>query len=164
MANILASNRAPLDSVIIWCTTVTTIILSTFCSQTDYLHLVPELTDLSFAVLVKVRPQGPWVPLCRDLPPDVSEAAAVPLSCLGAPPRRTCLKWWGCNRLHIVVLGVLCDFFFCISFAFLQHRQFAGCGFLLPPTDSCSMLRWKIYFLSRGTSYVGDRLRTPSSR
>jgi hypothetical protein len=36
-------------------------------------------------------------------------------------------------------------------------------GFLLPPTDSCSMLEWEMYFLSRGTPCVGDHPRTTSS-
>jgi hypothetical protein len=90
MANILApSNTKPL-----YCTAVLPLLLpSTFCPETNCLYLGPELTNLFFAVRVGVKPQGPFVPLCRDLPPDVSEVAAVPLSCLGAPPRRTCLEW-----------------------------------------------------------------------
>jgi hypothetical protein len=57
--------------------------------------LEPQLTDLLLAVRVGVRAQGPSVPLWLDLPlpRDVSEAAAVALRCLGAPPRRTCLEW-----------------------------------------------------------------------
>jgi hypothetical protein len=46
-------------------------------------------------VRVGVRAQGPWVPLWQDLPlpSDVSEAPAVPLSRLGALPRRKRLEW-----------------------------------------------------------------------
>jgi hypothetical protein len=55
--------------------------------------LGPELTDLLFAVRVGVKTQGPCVLLCRDVPPDVSEAIAVSLSWLGVPPRMTCLEW-----------------------------------------------------------------------
>jgi hypothetical protein len=85
MANSLASsNTALLDSVIICFTTVTTIF--TYCPEKNSLHLKPELTDLISVVLVGVRPQGPRVPLWRDLPPDVPETAVVPLSCLGVTP------------------------------------------------------------------------------
>jgi hypothetical protein len=72
-----------------------------------------------------LRLQEPWVPLWWDLPlpPDVSEAAAVPLSCLGAPPQRTPgVVRLEENTLPVVDLGVLCDFFFCISFACLHPR------------------------------------------
>jgi hypothetical protein len=92
MANILASsNTAPLDSAII--SVLPLLLHSTFCPEKNCLYLWPEMTDLFSAVRVGVRPQGPCVPLCRDLPPDVSEYADVPLSLLGVPPRRKCLEW-----------------------------------------------------------------------
>jgi hypothetical protein len=53
------------------------------------------VTDLLSGVHVGVKSQGPWVLLWRDLLllPDVSEAAGIRLSCLGAPPRRTRIEW-----------------------------------------------------------------------
>jgi hypothetical protein len=106
-------------------------------------------------------PQGPWVTLWRHLvlPPDVSEAAAVPLSCLGAPPRRTRLEWCGWNRTPFPLLSWVSS---ATSFSGSPPSHFCSPNnwryevFLPPPTGSCSMLGWKIYSLSRITPCAGD--------
>jgi hypothetical protein len=78
MANIItSSNTAPINAVIIYCTTVTTTFnilsrgkLFVFGARTDW---------PAFCCSYWGEPQGPCIPLYPDLPPDVSESAAVPV-------------------------------------------------------------------------------------
>jgi hypothetical protein len=141
MANILvSSNAAPLNSVLICCTSITTTFNISSRARTDW--------------PVGVKPQGPWVPL----PLDVSEAAAVPLPFLGAPPRGTRLEWGGWNIAPHLLQSPANSFSASPTSRVYSPDNWRDEAFLLPPTGSCSMLAWKMYFLSRGTPCAGARL------
>jgi hypothetical protein len=129
MATILSSSdKSPFNSAIICCTTVTTLyILSrgwlfTFGARTDWptFCCCPEAVVLNFTS-AGGSAIGSWRACgccCAVL---LRSAAAMETPGVVSLEEKT---------LPVVVLGVLCDLFFCrSSFACLQPRQLAGCGF-----------------------------------
>jgi hypothetical protein len=163
MATILSSSdTAPFNFVIISCTTFTTL---NILSRVDCLQWAPELTDLFLVVT-----QGPghsvflkWVdlPLKRGVPEDASD-----LRCLGLPPHRTHLGWWGRKRIPFPLWSCVPSG---ISFSAAPPSRVCSPDnwqdgvFLLSPTGSCSMLGWKMCSSSRGTPCAGGRPRTTKS-
>jgi hypothetical protein len=161
MAKILASsNTAPLDchNLLYYRTT--------FCPQTNCLHLEPELIELLSAVFVGVRPQGPWIPLWRDLPMCLR---LLLLLYLASKRRREGHAWSGEFRgEHTFRCSPRCPLRLLLLNLLLRSRVCSPDNlrdeiFFLPPTESCSTLRWKMYFLSRSTPCAGDPSETQAA-
>jgi hypothetical protein len=156
MATIFSSSdTAPLNAVIICCTTVITLnILSR-----GWMFTSGAWTDWPVAAV-----QGPvYFSSLLRVGKSTVVAAAAGLRCLGVPPRRRRLGWCGQKWTPFLL-------WFWVpsgtSSSGVPHSRacipdsWRDAVFLLPPTGICSMLGWKMCFPSRGTCCAGVRPRT----
>jgi hypothetical protein len=158
MATILgSSNSAPLNSVIMCCAIVTTFsILSR-----------GKLFTLGARIGWPLVYCSCWCKAAGTLGSIVAGPATVTWCVCGCCyssvlPRSAAAK--DTPGVVSLFLAVLCDFFsaFPPSRVCSPDNRWDGV-FPLPPTDSCSMLGWKVYSPSRGTPCAGHRSRTTSS-